>query len=67
MPRSTPTSAELRVWRDFIETTEAVRAELTRRMTAASDISPGDYSVLLALSEAPDRRLRSSEIGRAHV
>lgn len=56
------TTAELRVWRDFIETAEALRAELASRMQNESGLSPGDYAVLLALSEAPGRRLRSSDL-----
>ncbi|GHH01246.1 MarR family winged helix-turn-helix transcriptional regulator [Streptomyces lanatus] len=57
-----PTSEELRIWRDFIETTEALRAELASRLQAESSLSPGDYVVLLALSEAEGRRLRPSEL-----
>ncbi|GIH24815.1 MarR family transcriptional regulator [Acrocarpospora phusangensis] len=57
-----PTREELRVWRDFIETTEALRAELASRLQSESSMSPGDYAVMLALSEAEGRRLRSSEL-----
>lgn len=58
--RSMPTPAELRVWREFIETSEALRARLSARLQNASSLSSGDYQVLLALSEADGRRLRSS-------
>jgi DNA-binding MarR family transcriptional regulator len=57
-----PTTEELRVWRGFIETAEALRAELGSRLQAESSLSPGDYAVLLALGEADGRRLRSSEL-----
>ncbi len=60
--RRLPTRAQLRIWRDFIETTEALRAELASRLQSECALSPGDYAVLLALSEAPQRRLRSSEL-----
>jgi DNA-binding MarR family transcriptional regulator len=60
--RQLPTRAELRIWRDFIETAEALRSELAGRLQAESSVSPGDYAVLLALSEAPERRMRSSEL-----
>ena len=60
--RVLPTTEELRVWRGFIETAEALRAELGARLQAESGLSPGDYAVLLALSEAPERRLRSSQL-----
>ena len=64
--RRFPTRDELRVWRDFIEVGEAVRAELAARLQAGSGLSPGDYAVLLALSEAEGTRLRSSELA-AHI
>jgi DNA-binding MarR family transcriptional regulator len=63
--RHAPTAQELRIWRDYIETTEAVRAEMTRRLQSESDLSSSDYSVLLALSEAPQHRMRSSELASA--
>jgi hypothetical protein len=34
-----PTTEELRIWRDFIETTEALRAELTSRLQSESSLS----------------------------
>ncbi|MFF4756175.1 MarR family winged helix-turn-helix transcriptional regulator [Streptomyces sp. NPDC002514] len=60
--KTLPTSEELRIWRDFIETTEALRSELSSRLQRDSALSPGDYAVLLALREAEGRQLRSSEL-----
>jgi DNA-binding MarR family transcriptional regulator len=60
--RALPTADELRAWRQFIETVEALRSELAARLQRASALSPGDYVVLLALSEAPEHRLRPSEL-----
>ncbi|MEV7039605.1 MarR family transcriptional regulator [Amycolatopsis sp. NPDC051061] len=60
--RVLPTTEELRVWRGFIETAEALRVELGARLQAECGLSPGDYAVLLALSEAEGRRLRSSQL-----
>ena len=60
--RTLPTTDELRVWRAYVETAEAVRSELASRLQSESSLSPGDYAVLLALSEATDHRLRSSEL-----
>jgi DNA-binding MarR family transcriptional regulator len=60
--RVLPTAEELRVWRDFVETAEALRSRLTSRLQSESALSPGDYAVLLALSEADAHRLRSSEL-----
>jgi DNA-binding MarR family transcriptional regulator len=60
--RQLPTVEELRIWRDFIETAEALRSELASRLQSECSLSPGDYAVLLALSEAPGRRMRSSDL-----
>jgi DNA-binding MarR family transcriptional regulator len=61
-PRRNPTSAQLRTWREFIETVEALSWRLAVRLQSESSLSPGDYQVLLALSEADGRRLRPSEL-----
>ncbi|GID27411.1 MarR family winged helix-turn-helix transcriptional regulator [Paractinoplanes brasiliensis] len=60
--RRFPTRDELRVWRDFLETGELLRGEMAARLQQSSGLSPGDYAVLLALSEAAGHRLRSSEL-----
>jgi DNA-binding MarR family transcriptional regulator len=60
--RKSPTGAELRAWRTFLETSELMSARIAARMQADSALSPGDYSVLLALSEAEGRRVRSSQL-----
>ncbi len=60
--RTTPTPSELRIWRDYIEATDAIRARLSYRMQRESSLSSGDYEVLLTLNEADKHRLRPSEI-----
>jgi DNA-binding MarR family transcriptional regulator len=60
--RQLPTAEQLRIWRDFIETADALRSELSSRLQSESSLSPGDYVVLLALSEAEGWRMRSSEL-----
>lgn len=65
MVRRTPTPDELRAWRRFIETTDRVGAEIAARLQADSGLSPSDYSVLLALHEAPAHRLRPSALADA--
>ena len=60
--RTLPTRQELAVWRDYIETAEALRSELATRLQADAGLSSGDYVVLLALTEAPDTTLRSSAL-----
>ncbi|PJJ70502.1 DNA-binding MarR family transcriptional regulator [Diaminobutyricimonas aerilata] len=60
--RRSPNALELHTWRTFIETAEELRSALSGRLQAESGISSGDYAVMLALSEAEGRRLRSSEL-----
>ncbi|MBT2522506.1 MarR family winged helix-turn-helix transcriptional regulator [Arthrobacter sp. ISL-28] len=58
--RQSPNPVELAVWREYVETAEAIRQALASGLQSASNVSPGDYAVLLALSEAEEHRLRSS-------
>lgn len=60
--RAMPTREELRIWRNYVETAEALRTRLAGRLQSESALSSGDYQVLLALSEAERRTLRSSEL-----
>ncbi len=57
------TSAELAVWRSLVDTTAELRRRLGTELQDSS-LSPADYQVLLALSEAEGKRLRSSELAR---
>jgi len=60
--KRSPNAAELAIWRDYVETSERVRRTLSTAFQETSGISPGDYSVMLALSEAPEKTLRSSDL-----
>lgn len=60
--RRSPSAHELRVWRSFIETSDQLRSELASRLQSESAVSSGDYVVLLALSEADGKRMRSSDL-----
>lgn len=60
--RTMPTREQLRIWRDYIETSNALRTRLGARLQSESSLSAGDYQVLLALSEAPQHTLRSSKL-----
>jgi DNA-binding MarR family transcriptional regulator len=60
--RILPTTDQLRIWRDFIETADALRTQLGARLQDESGLSRGDYAVLLALTEAVDNRLRPSDL-----
>jgi DNA-binding MarR family transcriptional regulator len=55
------TSRELAIWRSLIDTTAELRRVLGAELQESS-LSPADYQVLLALSEAEGRRMRSSEL-----
>src|SRR5258708_8399257 len=58
------TSAELATWRSLLDTTEELRRVLGAELQETS-LSPADYQVLLALTEAHGRRMRSSELALA--
>ncbi|MDQ4212573.1 MarR family winged helix-turn-helix transcriptional regulator [Microbacterium sp. ASV81] len=60
--RSRLTREQLRIWRGFIETSNELRGRLAARLQSESGLSDGDYQVLLALSEAEGRTLRSAEL-----
>jgi DNA-binding MarR family transcriptional regulator len=55
------TAAQLEIWRSLIDTTAELRRILGSQLQE-SNLSAADYQVLLALSEAAGRRLRSSEL-----
>ncbi|GAA1539152.1 DNA-binding MarR family transcriptional regulator [Microbacterium ginsengiterrae] len=57
-----PTSEEFAVWREYLETFETARARIEARLHQDTQLSGGDYRVLLALSEADEKALRSSEL-----
>src|SRR2546421_5533779 len=57
------TSREVAIWRSLIDTTGELRRVLGAELQESS-LSPADYQVLLALSEAKDRRMRSSELAK---
>jgi DNA-binding MarR family transcriptional regulator len=57
------TSRELAIWRSLIDTTADLRRILGAELQDSS-LSPADYQVLLALSEAEVGRLRSSELAK---
>jgi DNA-binding MarR family transcriptional regulator len=59
--RRTMRSGELTTWRALVDITNELRRILGVELQETG-LSPGDYQVLLALSEAYRRRLRSSEL-----
>lgn len=58
----------MRVWRSFLTGHARVAATLDRELQDEQGLSLSSYEVLVHLSEAPDRRLRMSELaGRASL
>jgi DNA-binding MarR family transcriptional regulator len=55
------TARELAIWRSLLDTMTELRGVLGAKLQE-SGLSPADYQVLLALSEADGTRLRSSEL-----
>lgn len=62
LARRRMTVGELATWRALVDTTAELRTILGAQLQRESGLSPADYQVLLALSEADGRRLRSSEL-----
>jgi DNA-binding MarR family transcriptional regulator len=58
------TSADLATWRALLDSTAELRRVLGAELQESS-LSPTDYQVLLALTEAHGKRMRSSELARA--
>jgi DNA-binding MarR family transcriptional regulator len=56
------TDAEQRAWRALVGATGRLMAVLDNEMQAAHGMSLGDYEVLVALSESPERRLRMTDL-----
>ena len=52
-------------WRAFHAMRTQLLGHLTRRLAAQSGMSEAEYEVLVKLSESPDRRMRSRDLGRA--
>ncbi len=57
------TSAELATWRLLVDTTAELRRVLGAELLETT-LSPADYQLLLALTEANGKRMRSSELAR---
>jgi DNA-binding MarR family transcriptional regulator len=51
-------------WRTFYEMQEVLRGRLEQQLLADNGLSNADYTVLVALSEAEEGRLRVYELGR---
>jgi len=59
---TTPTTAQLSVWRDFLRLHATVIRRLEAELETEQDLSLGSYDVLVQLAEADRHRLRMSEL-----
>jgi len=51
-------------WHDFMQMHEVLQSRLEQQLQCTSNLSNADYTVLVVLSEAPERRLRVFEMGQ---
>lgn len=56
---------EQAVWRGLLQMNQQLLARLNRNLIVESGVSDGDYAILVALSEAPEHRLRAFELARS--
>jgi DNA-binding MarR family transcriptional regulator len=56
---------EQRSWRAFLDADRLLMAALDRQLQHDAELSLADYDLLVRLSEAPDRRMRMSELADA--
>lgn len=55
------------VWRSYIAMVRLLDEALERQMQRDSNMSMGDYVILMQLSEAPDRRMRMGDLAECTV
>lgn len=53
---------EQRVWRSWLDVSRLVNERLGRQLADDSNLTLAEYEILVQLSEAPERRLRMSEL-----
>ncbi|HEY3867427.1 MAG TPA: helix-turn-helix domain-containing protein [Actinocrinis sp.] len=56
---------ENRAWRGYHRMRVELNAHLARQLAQDSGLTEADFAVLVAVSEAPGRRVRARELGRA--
>lgn len=57
--------SEQRAWRAYLDSTRLLQRVLDQQLERDSDISFTDFELLVALSEAPGRQMRMSELADA--
>jgi DNA-binding MarR family transcriptional regulator len=63
--RTTPTREQLASWRSFLRAHATLIRVLETELEAEQQLSLAAYDVLVQLAEAPDRRLRMTELADA--
>ena len=56
------TAEEQRAWRALLEATQILMDHLDRGLQQDAELSQADYEIFVRLSEAPERRMRMSEL-----
>ena len=64
-PRSAPTRDQLAAWRAFLRAHASITRALEAELVTEQELSLASYDVLVQLAEAPDRRLRMTELADA--
>lgn len=59
--------AQQQMWRNYLDSTRLLLRALDRQLVVDADITLADYEVLALLSEAPERRMRMSELADVTV
>ena len=65
--RSSPTRDQMAAWRAFLRAHASITRALEVELLAEQDLPLASYDVLVQLAEAPDRRLRMTELADAVV
>jgi DNA-binding MarR family transcriptional regulator len=56
---------EQALWRSYLDVTRMLFKELDKQLLRDAGISSADFEILVLLSEAPDRRMRMSDLAEA--
>lgn len=64
-PRASPTGEQLAAWRSFLRAHASITRALEAELLAEQGLPLASYDVLVQLAEAPDRRLRMTELADA--
>jgi DNA-binding MarR family transcriptional regulator len=63
MPSDWLDEREARAWRGFQRIRTELLAHLSRELAASCNVSQADFEILIAVSEAPNHRVRARDLG----